>query len=387
MSTEQNTPPAGENTSGSTAAALRYAIAMTHISGVGPKLARQLRAYYGDYSTVFSQTARELQNVPGIGEQTARAIASATGALEAAEREIAFCQKSGLLMLQTTDELYPPLLRDLPDAPLVLFYRGNPEPLKLGKRSISIVGTRRATSYGREMVARIVQELHQQGQRLCIISGLAHGIDGEAHRAALQHGIPTIGVMAHGFRHFYPASHRDMAARMLENGGLITEFPSTRKPDPRTFLQRNRIIAGMAAATIIAESAVKGGAMVTAQNAEEMLRPLFAFPGTVGREMSTGCNDLIKRRKATLLETAEDLINGMGWTPARQRAMEASLFYRPTEDEQRIIDAIRTAGSIALDELSRTLGTPIGQLNATLFNLEMQGVVRQLPGKVFELPI
>ncbi|PIE84814.1 MAG: DNA-protecting protein DprA [Bacteroidia bacterium] len=382
MPEEHATPASGGSTE-----SLRYAIAMTLIPGVGPKLARQLRAYYGDYSTAFGRSATELQHVPGIGQQTARTIASAGKVLEAAEQEIAFCQKNGLLMLQTDDELYPPLLRNLPDAPLVLFYRGNPEPLRLGPKSISIVGTRRATPYGREMVARLVQELHQQGQRICIISGLAHGIDGEAHKAALQHDIPTIGVMAHGFRHFYPASHRDMAARMLQNGGLITEFPSTRKPDPRTFLQRNRIIAGMAAATLVAESAVKGGAMVTAQHAHELLRPLFAFPGTVGREMSTGCNELIKQRRAALLETASDLIAEMGWTPSRQRAIEASLFYQPTEAEQRIIEAIRAAGSIALDELSRTLGDPIGLLNATLFDLEMKGVVRQLPGKVFELPL
>lgn len=367
---------------------LPYLIALGYVPGIGPALTRALGAYFGDYATVFRQTQAELERVPGIGPQTAQALSEALRdgkAIQAAEAEIAFCEKHKLLILQPGDEFYPPLLRDIADAPLVLFYRGNPAPLKLGAQSVSIVGTRRASAYGRDMVSKLVSGLAAATRNLCIVSGLAHGIDGEAHKSALAAGVPTIGVLGHGFRHFYPASHRELASRMLESGGLLTEFASTKVPDNRTFLQRNRIIAGMAAATVVGESAKKGGAMVTAEYAASCRRDIFAFPGNVGSPMSEGCNWLIKNRQAGLIEGAEDLIRAMGWTPAKQRAVEASLFYTPTEEERGVMEAIREAGRISMDELARDLGMPLGLLNALLFNLEMNGVVRQLPGKNFEM--
>src|SRR5690606_1769334 len=283
-------------------------IALTKIKGVGPKTSRLLLQYCGSAESVFRSSRKQLLSIPGIGASTVDAILSKTY-LNEAEAELAFVEKHHIELLWLDDPNYPRRLKYCEDAPLLLYFKGkgdlNP------KRTVSIVGSRNATAYGKLICEQFVHDL-----RTCqvqIISGLAYGIDIQAHRQALKHDISTIGVLGHGLDRIYPANHRDTALKMLERGGLLTEFPSGTNPDRQNFPMRNRIIAGLADVTIVIEAAMKGGALITAEIANTYNRDVCAFPGGIDQEYSAGCNYLIKTNRAHLIRNTDDLAYLMNW--------------------------------------------------------------------------
>ncbi len=362
---------------------VKLLIALSLINGVGPVLARQLLAYYKSVDEIFKRTAQELTDVPNVGAVVAKKIAEAN-TLPRAEKELEFMEKKELIPLLFDAPEYPALLRDVQSAPLVLFYRGNQEALQhLGKRTISIVGSRKATTYGRDFVHKLVGELKEYSASITIVSGLAHGIDAESHRAALENELPTIGVLGHGFAYLYPSNHVQLAEQVCEKGGLLTEYPSDTPPDAYNFLQRNRIIAGMATATVVVESGEQGGALATANYCLEYNRHLFAVPGTVGRTMSVGCNRLIARHKASLVESAEDIAVMLKWNKKTASSTPHTLFL-PTPEEEKILSAIGNGNPKSFDEIIIEAQLPINQLQMLLFQLEYAGQIRQLPGRLYE---
>ena len=295
----------------------------------------------------------------------------------------------GIRGLVLTDEDYPQRLLECPDAPLVLYYKGNAD-LNQAK-IISIVGTRRVTTYGQDIVRRFVSHLKRYCPQLLIVSGLAYGVDINAHREALVNGYPTVGVLAHGLDTIYPYHHRDTAAEMLNHGGLLTEFMTQTNADKPNFVRRNRIVAGMADSVILVESAAKGGGLITCEIAQSYNRAVFAFPGNVNAEFSKGCNNLIRDNGAGLISCAEDFIQAMGWQDEaqRQRALadgiERSLFPELSAQEQQIVSLLQETNDLQLNILSVKTSIPIGQLTALLFQLEMKGVVKPLAGGMYHL--
>ena len=362
---------------------VKEVLALSLVKNVGPILARQLLAYFKTPSAIFQATERELMAVPNIGATVAKSIRE-TRALEEAERELPILEKEGITPLTFDSPHYPPLLKDIPSAPLILFYRGRVETIAhTGKRTLSIVGTRKATSYGKGFVQNFIAELKDYDPSITIVSGLAYGIDAEAHTAALEQGLPTVGVLGHGFSYLYPPKHHLLAKQMLDNGGLLTEYPYHREPDAPNFLQRNRLIAGIASATIVVESAAHGGALSTANYCLEYKRHLFAVPGYVGKTWSVGCNRLIAQHKASLIEGVEDLIAALKWEK-RTGAAPSGLFFFPSPEEQQLLDAIGNGEPKSFDEIVQEIDFPINQLQTLLFDLEMKGQIRQLPGRMYE---
>lgn len=358
-------------------------LALSMISGVGPVLARQLLAHYKSGEVIFSRSVADLMAVPNVGAVVAKKIVEAN-TLEKAEQELELLEKRNIIPLLFDSVEYPSFLRDIPSAPLVLFYRGSRQALeRLGKRTLSIVGTRKATAYGREFVQTLVSELKEYSSDITIVSGLAHGIDAEAHRAALQNELATIGILGHGFSYLYPSNHVQIAEQMLEKGGLLTEYVCDTAPDAYNFLQRNRIIAGIAAATIVVESPIQGGALATANYCLEYNRHLFAVPGTVGRTMSQGCNRLIARHKATLIESADDIAAMLKWDKKTSINPPSALFL-PTKEEELILSVIGSGNPKSFDEIVIEAQLPINQLQMLLFQLEFAGQIRQLPGRLYE---
>lgn len=358
-------------------------IALSMINGVGPVLARQLLAYYKTASAIFERTPQELMAVPNVGAVVAKNIAEAQ-TLSKAEKELETLEKRNILPLLFDSPYYPPLLKELPNAPLVLFYRGDKEWIRcMGKLTLSIVGTRKATSYGREFVQQLVAQLKEYSPDITIVSGLAHGIDAEAHRAALHNGLRTIAVLGHGFGYLYPSSHAVLAEQIVENGGLLSEYTFDTSPDAYNFLQRNRIIAGVAVATIVVESALQGGALATASYCLEYNRHLCAVPGTVGRTMSQGCNRLIARHKATLVESAEDIATLLKWDKKGTPSPVPTLFL-PTKEEELILSVVGSGSPKSFDEIVIEAQIPINKLQMLLFQLEFAGQIRQLPGRLYE---
>jgi DNA processing protein len=282
---------------------LKYKIALSMLPGIGGVLARNLVAYVGSVEGIFSQSFKALIKIPGIGEVNARQITKAN-VLQQAEEEIEFMARNEINALFYTDADYPRRLKTCIDAPILLFTKGK---LNLDEQKvISIVGTRNATDYGKQLVNDLVQEFAQRKYEIVVVSGLAYGIDISAHKAALKYNIPTIGVVAHGLDTLYPALHKKTAEKMMDTGGLVSDFCSGSKIDPTNFIKRNRIIAGLADATIVVESAPKGGSLITADIASSYNRDVFAFPGRSGDKYSKGCNQLIRNNGATLIEDIDD---------------------------------------------------------------------------------
>ncbi|MCY4778228.1 DNA-processing protein DprA [Sphingobacterium sp. UT-1RO-CII-1] len=357
-------------------------IALTQIKGVGPKTGRMLLECFGSPSNIFYATRAELHNIPGLPKTTIDAILS-KDCLHKAEEEMNFLEKNQIQLLWINDTEYPTLLKQCDDAPLILYFKGQISQ-KLQK-SISIVGTRNATPYGKRLCEDLISSL--QGMDIQIVSGLAHGIDSYAHRAALRHNIPTIGVLGHGLQMVYPAANRDLAAQMTYNGGVITEFSSTTKPERMHFPARNRIIAGMSHVTIVIEAAIKGGALITAEIANSYHRDVCAFPGAVGQTYSEGCNYLIKTNRAHLIRHADDLIYIMGWEQtSKTKNIQLSL---PTislsADEQKIYTFMATKGHISFDDIAHAVNYPISKLSLILLQMEMNGHIISLPGKRYQI--
>lgn len=356
-----------------------YQIGLTMINGVGDILARHLLEAFGDPERIFGERLSALEKIPGIGPTLAREI-KRPEVLARAERELEFVLDNRIRAYFWTDKDYPHRLRNCADAPILLYFKG--EANLDAKRIVSVVGTRRATPYGQALTENFIKELAARCPDALIVSGLAYGIDAAAHQAALRHQLPTVAVLAHGLDRVYPPTHRSLAAEMTRQGGLLTDYPTGTNPDRQNFVQRNRIVAGLADATVIIESAEKGGSMITAELAFNYGKELFAFPGRIGDKSSLGCNRLIQAQKANLITQAADLVGLLGWDkdkPAPQPT-QGSLPFSTNPDNDEALRAIRESGEILVNDLGRQLGIPFQRLSSILFELEMEGLVQALPG-------
>ncbi|HCY43639.1 MAG TPA: DNA-protecting protein DprA [Prolixibacteraceae bacterium] len=362
---------------------LEYKIAISLIPGIGAVTARNLIAYIGSVEGVFQEKEKNLMKIPGVGEVNAQRVVR-QDVLERAKREVEFILKNKITTYFYLDDNYPARLKNCSDAPIILFYRGNANLNE--RRIISVVGTRNATSYGKELCDELISNISQRSYPLLVVSGLAYGIDVHAHKACLKYDIPTVGVFAHGLDTIYPALHAPVAAKMLEKGGLITDFISSTKIDRQNFLRRNRIIAGLADATIIVESAEKGGALVTADIANSYNRDVFAFPGRSNDPFSKGCNKLIKLNEAVLIENLADIEKAMNWdvkTPSA-KIVQTSLFVELSAEEEKIINLLK-GGDRFVDEITIETQLPMSKVSSTLLGLEFKGMVISLPGKMYRL--
>ena len=353
------------------------------IPKVGSITAKKLIAYCGGAEAVFREAKSSLQKIRGINDIIAQAVVDQQ-VLRLAEKELEYIHKNNITALTYTDDSYPIRLRNCDDSPTVLFVKGKID-LNAAK-IVSIVGTRNATPYGLECCEHLVEQLSARGHNPIIVSGLAYGIDVCAHKAALKYGLSTVGVLGTGLNMIYPSQHRSVANQMLEQGALVSDFTSQAKLDRNNFLKRNRIIAGLADATIVVESGEKGGALVTADIAMSYNRDVLAFPGRVGDSSSKGCNTLIKRNKAALIETIEDLEYALGWDEVKPTAArQLPLFANLGEKESIVISLLEKSEVETIDSLCRQTEMPISELAALLLNMEFSGYVRSLPGKAYTL--
>lgn len=362
------------------------ALALTRIPGLGTIGACHLLKALGSASAVFQQRKELPELVSGATLKLVKALDN-PDAFRRAEEEIRFAERNHIQCIPFTDTNYPSRLRECEDAPLALFYRGNADLNAL--RIISIVGTRHATDYGKDLCASFVRDLAELCPDVLIVSGLAYGIDIQAHKYAIQYGFKTIGVLAHGLDRIYPAAHRKTAISMLNQGGLLTEFMSGSNPDRQNFIKRNRIVAGMSDATLVIESASKGGALITAELAESYHRDCFAFPGRISDPYSSGCNELIKNNRASLLLSAENFVYDMGWKTdktLRKKNIQRELFPELTEEENKAIQMIqKSKEGIHINRLVMETNIPVNRMTALLFDLEMKGVIRASAGGVYRL--
>ncbi|MDP2888239.1 MAG: DNA-processing protein DprA, partial [Bacteroidota bacterium] len=304
--------------------------------------------------------------------------------LERAKREVDFILKNRIKTFFYLDENYPTRLKNCSDAPIILYFRGNAN--LNGQRIISVVGTRNATNYGKELCDELIRTFSERSYPILVVSGLAYGIDIHAHKACLKYNIPTVGVFAHGLDNIYPALHAPIASKMLEKGGVLTDFISESKIDRQNFLRRNRIIAGLADATIVVESAEKGGALVTADIANSYNRDVFAFPGRSNDPFSKGCNKLIKLNEAVLIENVADIEKAMNWDVkiSSNRVFQTSLFVELTPEEQKLVDLLK-GGDRFVDEITIETQMPMSRVSALLLGLEFKGLIISLPGKMYRL--
>jgi len=360
---------------------LKYKIGITLIPKIGSINAKKLIAYCGGVEAVFKEKKKALMKIPGIGEGIVKNILS-QAVLNRVEEEIAFIEKHKIQPLFYTDKEYPQRLLQCEDGPVMLYYKGN-KPLNQ-KRVLAMVGTRRATSYGRIICEKIVDGLAEKG--VMIVSGLAYGIDSCAHRNALKHDIATVGVLGHGLDRIYPAENRNVAEKMISNGGLLTEFMSKTNPDRENFPKRNRIIAGISDATLVVESGKKGGAIITAEIAFSYNRDVFAVPGRVEDPYSKGCNLLIKSNKAAMVESVKDLEYILGWDDVKvEQNKSPELFVNLTNDEQKIFDVLKEKEDAGIDEIMIKSKLPVSKISGVLLNLEFKGLVLSLPGKRYKI--
>ena len=362
---------------------LEYKIAISLIPGIGAVTARNLIAYVGSVEGVFQEKEKNLLKIPGIGEVNAQRVVR-QNVLERAKREVDFIQKNRIKTFFYLDENYPTRLKNCSDAPIILYFRGNAN--LNGQRIISVVGTRNATNYGKELCDELIRNFSERSYPVLVVSGLAYGIDIHAHKACLKYNIPTVGVFAHGLDNIYPALHTPIANKMLEKGGVLTDFISESKIDRQNFLRRNRIIAGLADATIVVESAEKGGALVTADIANSYNRDVFAFPGRTNDPFSKGCNKLIKLNEAVLIENVADIEKAMNWDVkiSSNRVFQTSLFVELTPEEQKLVDLLK-GGDRFVDEITIETQMPMSRVSALLLGLEFNGLIISLPGKMYRL--
>ncbi|WP_315510858.1 DNA-processing protein DprA [Hoylesella nanceiensis] len=327
--------------------------------------------------------------LPDASDKLIETLKNADRFLIQAEQEFIWTQNNGVEVLCWGDERYPQRLKECADAPLTLFYKGSANLNK--QRIISIVGTRKCTHYGQDLIKHLIMEL----QRLCpdvlIVSGLAYGVDINAHRMALDYHFETVGVLAHGLDYLYPHAHKETALEMLSHGGLLTEYCTNTKADKMNFVRRNRIVAGMCDACILVESALKGGGLITAGIAKDYSRDVFAFPGAVGAPYSEGCNALIAQNGAALITSASDLVVNMNWenisllNKAKEKGIERELFPTLNTDEQKVVDILRKHNNLQINILLAQTDLSIGKLSAVLFELEMKGIVRAMAGGSYHL--
>ncbi len=366
---------------------LKYQIALTLLKGVGPVLSRSLISYFGDVESIFDNS-RDFRQVPKIGNRLAERISSSgmKDALDRADAEIEFIEKNNIHPIFYKDEDYPKRLLNCDDAPLLIYTKGN---ISLNQTKVlSIVGTRKPTDDGQTLCKKFIKQLSHKYPNILIVSGLAYGIDICAHRAALKNDLLTASVLAHGLNEIYPSIHTETAKKIINKGALITEYTSNTFPDKSNFVKRNRIIAGMADAVLVVESAAKGGALITAQIASGYNRDVLAFPGRANDPMSKGCNKLIKTNIAALIENIEDMEYVLGWESSidNKEALQPTLFAKPeTPQEKAIIDVLLVEREMNLNLLVIKTGIQVGKLSAILLELEIRGLIKSLPGGIFKL--
>lgn len=382
---------------------LKYTIALISIKGIGSMKARYLIEALGSAKAVLETDAKTLLNAGSVGELVLNSRGAKIfgpqgnlGIIENAEREMRFISDHSIKVMRYGEEDYPSRLTECADAPTLLFYLGNAD--LNSKHIVSIIGTRSCTQYGRDNVNKFVEDLRREVPDALIISGLAIGIDIAGHRAALEHKLKTVGVVAHGLDRVYPTSHREIAREMITNGGgMLTEYISGTEPVAGNFLARNRIIAGLSDAVLVAESREKGGSLATANLAFEYSRDVFAFPGRIGDDRSKGCNNLIRRNKAALITCAHDMIELLGWNE-RPKPIELTIdFDNPAYNEgntsdsaldasaRRILSALQQYGDMKSSQISDRTGEELQKVTEKLFDLEMADLIRSMPGGVYRL--
>lgn len=362
---------------------LQHQIALTLVPQIGAVTAKTLVSYCGSAQAVFSSSKSTLLKIPGIGPSMVAALKS-SAPLEQADRELVFMEQQQVQAIFYTDAQYPARLRQCQDSPALFYFKGTDLSLLHGPRIVAIVGTRKPSEHGKAICAQIVAEFLPYD--VLIISGLAFGVDVTAHRKATEIGIPNIGVLGHGLNSIYPYDHRSIASKMLENGGLISEYSHLSKPDREHFPMRNRIISGLSDLVLVIETAASGGSMITVQCAERQGREIFAVPGRPNDLHSVGCNWLLKNERAKLAECAEDIASRMQWSPPGTiQPIQKQLFIELSPEEEKIVQIVRNAPEIPIDQLSAAAACPPGLLASHILALEFKGVLRTLPGKRYSL--
>jgi DNA processing protein len=356
-------------------------LALLRVEGVGDIMAKKLISHCGSAEEVLKAKKSRITSIDGVGEIAWQNLQN-KDVYKQAEAEMKFIEQEGIKASYFMDADYPEKLKHCIDGPAILFSSGN---INLeGRKIISIVGTRQITSYGTDFCKKLIEDLAPLNP--VIISGFAYGVDITAHQAALDNNLQTIGVLAHGLNQIYPKVHKKYMAKMEENGGFMTEFWSTSNPDRENFLKRNRIIAGMAEATVVIESADKGGSLATANLANDYNRDVFAVPGRVTDKYSQGCNNLIKSQRANLLTSAADLIYMLNWEleEKKHKPVQKQLFVSLEGDEQKVYDYLQKNGKELMDVIALECELPVYKISSLLLNMELKGVIRPLPGKLFE---
>lgn len=364
-------------------------IALTRINYFHLTGMLQLYRRLGSATAVIEHRRNIRDVLPDASPKLVQSLQQLDEPLHRAEIELQWDLENGVMPLCMNDENYPQRLRQCDDAPLMLFYKGN---INLNQRRvICVVGTRRNTVYGEDLIRRFMRELRQLCPQLLVISGLAYGVDIIAHRQALQNGYPTVGVLAHGVDYLYPTRHKQTADEMVKKGGLLTEFLTQTNADKVNFVRRNRIVAGISDACVVVESAAHGGGLITASLARTYNREVFAFPGNVGSQYSEGCNNLIRDNVAGLISNADDFVKSMNWDDdvklqrAQQVGIERQLFPDLSTEERRVVSALKKHNDLQINMLSVQADIPIAHLTAILFSLEMKGVLKALPGGMYHL--
>jgi DNA processing protein len=357
-------------------------LALLKIDGVGDIVAKKLINHCGSAQNVFTAKASFLKGIDGVGAILIQNLKDKS-VFEKAEQELKYIQENEITVLFYKDENYPDRLKHCIDGPVLLFSSGN---INWNTRKvISIVGTRQITNYGTEFCKKLIADLAPLNP--IIISGFAYGVDIVAHQAAMDNGLQTIGVLAHGLNQIYPKTHKKYVAKMEQNGGFLTEFWSSSNPDKENFVKRNRIVAGIAEATIVIESAEKGGSLITAVMANDYNRDVFAVPGRTTDKLSQGCNNLIKTQRAHLLTSAADVLYILNWEleeSKTNKTIQKQLFVSLDNEEQKIYDYLQQNGKQLLDVIAIECDFPVYRISSILLNMELKGVIRPLPGKLFE---
>ncbi len=359
---------------------LKHQIALTMVSSIGPILQKKLLDFFGTAAAIFKANKIELCQVEGIGEWSANKIISWNDCTRV-DQEIHFLEKHAIKPLFIGDKCYPQRLINCPDAPILLYYKGNASLNE--QKIISIIGTRTNSQYGKQVTEKLIEYLPSD---TLVISGLAYGIDAIAHRAALRNNRTTIGVLAHGLDALYPRANLSLAREMIQNGGLLTEFNQNTQPDKYNFPRRNRIVAGMSDATVVIETAVKGGSMITADLAFHYNRALFAVPGKINDAKSNGCLKLIQENKAILYTSPEHLLETLNWTSKKDpNKKQLELFETLSQEEQIIIGILQKESAISMEELFIKTGFNSSNMAGIILNLELQNIIQIIPGRMIAL--
>ena len=362
-----------------------YTMALTRISFFNITQALTIYKEAGGGEAVYTHRNDIRDIVPDCAPRLVEALRDWDEPLRRAAAEMEFVGKHGIKALTFNDPDYPQRLKECADAPVILYYKGTADLNQ--QYVVNIVGTRQCTAYGADLIRHFVRRLRDLCPQVLVVSGLAYGVDIQAHRQALENGYETVGVLAHGLDQLYPHHHRTTAAEMVKHGGLLTEFMTQTNADKANFVRRNRIVAGMSDACVLVESATKGGGLITADISRSYDRDVFAFPGAVGAPYSEGCNHLIRDNGATLITSADDFVKAMGWKTEEERSqtIERQLFPDLTPEEQQIVDVLQKTNDLQLNMIAVQTNIAIGQVTALLFSLEMKGVVRAMAGGTYHL--